>query len=146
MQGDFKQHNNGITSVGSLLISKPFHTRWEYYSPDQIIINSNGSFTTYYDKDLDQSFSTFTDANITDLLYNNVQEIKNHTFFCKDNNAFLQIERDSVAATFKFTRQPVTLEGVDIIHKENPEDITSIDFFNLQYDIPIKASIFNNFD
>ena len=145
MQSDFKQFDGSTVSVGSLLISKPRHARWEYYSPNQIIVNTSSVFTTYYDKDLDQSSSFLTNSNIMKFLYDNVQDIENGIFFYKDGKAFLKVDEDEVSATFRFAINPIKLEGVDIINKESTEHAISIAFSNIKYNIPIKASIFSDF-
>lgn len=141
-KASFQQYSlNDQVSTGFLYISKPRYMQWVYESPQQIVINVNGLFTTYYDKELDHAVNLPTDNILWDMLHNNYTS--SH-FYCENNKGYLKIDKGNKGnGTLQFSSNPIALEKMEVVY-DNYHIV--ILFHNIEYDPLLSNRIFTSFN
>ena len=144
LKASFLQYNpDGSVVSGALYVSKPKYLRLEYHRPNQIIININAPFITYYDKDLDQAMNVPASDVFIDILKDNYQDLSNNLYY-KNKKAYLKLkDKDNGEIIFRFNTEPIEIEGIDMLN--NGHNV-KISFSDLHYNIPIHNKIFMDFN
>ncbi|MBQ4875464.1 MAG: outer membrane lipoprotein carrier protein LolA [Rickettsiaceae bacterium H1] len=143
-KASFLQYNpDGSISSGVLYISKPKYVRLEYYKPYQVIINVNGPFATYYDKELDHAINIPMTNNLFNALRGNYKNV-NHNLYYENKKAYLEIDdKENGKIIFKFNVKPLEIEGLDL--SNNGSNI-EVSFADINYNSPINNKLFYSFD
>lgn len=143
-KASFLQYNNdGSVSAGVLYVNKPRYLRLEYNYPDQIIINVNGPFVTYYDKDLDQAMNIPATHSLIKVFRNNHRDFGSDLYY-KSGKAYISINTDDNSVVImKFGLEPIQIEGLNIL--QDGYNVRVV-FSNVGYNIPINNGIFSDFE
>lgn len=139
---------DGSLSSGKMFVKRPDKMRWVYDPPTPIIMNTRGSFLTYYDFKLDQVSDIPLDSTMLSFFTQKEikfgQTIKVVGF--ENEGGVLRIELRQASKpedgklTLELTDNPLTLKNF-IVRDVQGQD-TTVSLNNSRFDVPLDDAVF----
>jgi len=146
---DFTQDtSDGNVAVGKFYLERPNKMRWEYEPPTPILMVSNGSFITYFDRGLAQISHIPIDSTLAaflirpkisfsdDITLDSLTKYKGIIAISVHQTA----KADEGELTMEFADKPLVIRSFMI--KDSSGEITKISFQNARFGQTIEPELF----
>ncbi len=139
---------DGGISEGTFFMQRPGKLRWEYKSPEDVLLIANNDVITYYDKSLDQISHGHTDSNIASFLARKDIKFSGSIDILKvqEEAGLLKVtirdkkKPEDGKLTMIFDNEPIALRKLEIANNQN--EVTQVTFQNPEFGKPLDKELF----